>query len=496
MNNKNFLAKITSTSESYWNNLLVEKKFEVFHETYLKSSAYKKFLKIQKWHKKTLTDANFQKLPTMTKDNYLKKFPMEELVLKDSLYQPLVLTSTSGSTGEPFYFPRTKVVDEQYSYIIERFIKEGGDTKNEPTLVLICFGMGVWIGGLITYQAFETAGIRNNLPISILTPGVNKVEIIKALRLIAPNYKNIIMAGYPPFIKDCIDEAKIEKIDFSKYTMRFIFAAEVFTENFRDYICHKTKVKNIYRDTLSIYGSADIGAMAWETGVLILLKRLLLKKEGQLESFFGAKHTMPTICYFNPSWLQFESKDGEVLISGKNAIPFVRYGIGDHGGTFTFSDIKERLNKLNIDFDLEIKNAGLSDAIIKLPCVYVYERKDLSTTLYGLQIYPEVIRESLIHDILQSYFTTKFSMSTKFNNKQDQYLEIVIEIKKGIKVIPKEIKYLALKNIVENLHKSSSEFAELKKHIGNRAHPKLIFTHYEDKKYFKPGIKQKWVRKS
>ncbi len=495
MKKENILKKISTASELYWKNILEKEKLSFFKEVYKNVPAYKKFLKIQKWSGDVKTDTDFFKLPIMTKANYLRKYPLCDLTIGGSLAKPLVLTSTSGSTGDPFYFPRTELIDKEYSYIIERFLNEGGKKKNEPTLVLICFGMGVWIGGVISYQAFEIASLRSNLPVSILTPGINKAEIIKALKIMAPNYSNIIMVGYPPFIKDVIDEAVLEKINFSKYNTRFIFAAEVFAENFRDYICQKACVKNIYKDTLAIYGSADIGAMAWETGILILLKRLLQEKKSGVELFFGSKHSMPTIGYFNPSWLQFEGDHGEVLVSGRNAIPFVRYGIGDHGGTFNFSDMKKRLHILDIDFDMEVKKAGLTDSIIKLPCVYVYERNDLSTTLYGLQIYPEVIREPLLHNTFNPYLTGKFSMVTKFSNKQDQYLEIVIETKKGINKVPILQKKKVLKNIMENLHKKSSEFSELAKYLGKRAYPKLIFVTYEHKDYFNPGIKQKWVRK-
>jgi len=494
MKEKNILKQITTAPEAYWKKLLVKEKLLTFKEALKNVPAYKKFLKSQKWSGGIKNKNDFAKLPIMNKVNYLKKYPLHELVSGGSLTEPLVLTSTSGSTGEPFYFPRTELIDKEYSFILERFISEGSH-DNAPTLVLICFGMGVWIGGVISYQAFEMASRRSGLPISILTPGINKTEIIKALKIIAPNYKNIILVGYPPFIKDVIDEAVEEKINFAKYNVRLIFAAEVFTENFRDYVCKKAHIKNIYRDTLSIYGSADIGAMAWETGVLILLKRLLLQKKERVESFFGARHTMPTIAYFNPSWLQFEGHNGNVLITGKNAIPFVRYSIGDHGGTLTFSYIKNRLNLMGINFESEVKKISLTDALLKLPCVYVYERNDLSTTLYGLQIYPGIIRESLLHDTLTPYLTGKFSMVTKFNKKQNQYLEIIIETKKGIKKISKEKKKQTLKNIVENLHRKSSEFSELAKYLGKRANPKLIFVTHEHKDYFKPGIKQKWVRK-
>src|SRR6266853_359753 len=120
--------------------------------------------------------------------------------------QSLVLTSTSGSTGKPFYFPRNGILDSQSSIYHQMFLKNSQLDVNKSTLVLICFGMGVWIGGLITYQAFKSISVRG-YPMTILTPGVNKREIFEALKTIAPKYDQIILCGYPPFMKDIVDEA-------------------------------------------------------------------------------------------------------------------------------------------------------------------------------------------------------------------------------------------------------------------------------------------------
>jgi phenylacetate-CoA ligase len=88
--------------------------------------------------------------------------------------------------------------------------------------------MGVWIGGTITFQAFEMAG-RSGYPMSIITPGINKEETFKALKKLAPYFKQIILAGYPPLIKDIIDEApgrgiRLKNLNISsrKYYLREI----------------------------------------------------------------------------------------------------------------------------------------------------------------------------------------------------------------------------------------------------------------------------------
>jgi phenylacetate-CoA ligase len=144
------------------------------------------------------------------------------------------------------------------------FVRNSSIDVNKSTLVLVCFGMGVWIGGVITYQAFKAISERG-YPMTILTPGVNKREIFEALKNIGPKYDQVIMCGYPPFMKDVVDEAKLHGINWHHYNVKMVFAAEAFSEKFREYIMRKVGMKNPYRDTMNIYGSADLGTMASET---------------------------------------------------------------------------------------------------------------------------------------------------------------------------------------------------------------------------------------
>jgi phenylacetate-CoA ligase len=243
----------------------------------------------------------------------------------------------------------------------------------------------------------------------------------------------VIRKGYPPFVKDVVDDAAQEQIDMKALNIRLMFAAEVFTEPFRDYLAEKVGIQNVYTDTLNIYGTADIGAMAWETGVSVLLKRLLLKDKKLYKAFFGKLNRMPTIAQYNPHFITFEAVNEEILLTGNSALPLVRYALGDHGGVISFKEMKTTLAQHGYNLEQEAKKAGLSGKLYELPFVYVYERNDFSTTLYGLQIYPEVIREVLTKKSIAGYVTGKFTMLTKFDSSHDQYLEINIELKKNAK---------------------------------------------------------------
>lgn len=454
--------------------------------------AYKRFIKDNNVRRTSVESlASFATVPPMHKKNYLHINPLSDLFWRGSVRTSHVLTSTSGSTGKPTYFARSEEVDEHASLIHEQVFLNSSLKSNASTLVIVCFGMGVWIGGIITYQAFKLMSQRG-YPISILTPGINKAEILKALTDLAPQYDQIILAGYPPFLKDVIDEAASQGITFANHQVMLLFAAEAFTEQFRDHVAAKVGIKNVLVDTANIYGSADLGTMAFETPLSILIRRLAIQNEALFSDLFRGTMKTPTLAQYVPDFVSFEAPNGEILITGDSAIPLIRYSIGDHGGVYTFNEIVERCKAHGIDIMKEAKAAGITRGIYELPFVYVYERIDLATTLYGLQIYPETIKEVLLDKRFHSYFTGKLTLITKYDHNQDQYLEINLELKSNAKV-SKVLTSELLSEIVKNLKDKNSEFNELSSFLGKRSEPKLVLWPYEDPLYFKPGIKQAWV---
>ncbi len=487
---------LENKGELFWKKQGEEKALSLFHQAARRVPAYKDFLKRHKVSPEKIKHfKDFQYIPPVSKKNYLQQYPLQKLCWDGSLNKPFVFTSTSGSTGEPFYFLRSNDLDWESSIFHEFFLKATSERMNKSTLVIVGFGMGVWIAGLITYKAFELASQRGNYPVSIITTGINKAEIIKALRRLSPSFHQTVLVGYPPFIKDVLDEAEASGMNLKKLNLRLLFAAEAFTENFRDYVAKKAHVKDPYFDTLNIYGSADIGTMGYETPTSILIRRLALKERNVFEDIFSKIKKTPTLAQYNPLFIKFEAPNGEILLTGDSAVPLVRYSIGDHGGIYEFSEIMDKFKIHGIDFEKEAKKAKISDHLQKLPFVYIYERMDFSITIYGLQIYPEVVKEALLRKSINQYLTGKLTMFTRFDRSQDQYWELNLELRPG-KKLTKQLEKKILTVIIEDMKDKNSEFRELYRHVGERALPHLVFWPAEHSRYFKPGIKQKWVEKA
>jgi phenylacetate-CoA ligase len=470
-----------------------KKTLDLFHKAAKEVPAYKAFLADHKIDSASVTAANFATVPITSKKNYLQKFTRENLIWKEDQDGPLWFCSTSGSTGEPYYFPRRDELAWRGSWFCEDFLKYSTYGMGK-TLVIMGFGMGVWIGGVITLRSFEIAAERLKAPVSFLPAGYNKTEIFKALKKLSPEFDQTILVGYPPFIKDVVDEAEEQGIDLSELHVRLMFAAEAFTETFRNYVSQKAGITNTLLDTLNIYGSADVGAMGHETPLSILVRKLALEDPLLYRDVFGQIEKTPTLAQYNPNFVEFEEIDGELFLTSDGAMPFMRYAIGDYGGIFTYNHITELFKKHSINLDDEIQKASITQHFNKNPFVFVYERTDLSATLQGIIIYPEFIKEALLATGMPELFTSKFTISTKHDVHHNQFLQINIELQNDIEAND-ELEATACQAITSSLIERSSEFAEVSKsHTGNEL-IQIIFWPKDHPRYFAPGTKQKWVEK-
>ena len=490
-------VRLTQKRQSdYWKRERINYSIRQFRNCLERVPAYRKFLLEHKIDPADIrTYKNFEDLvPPMNKDEYLRKFSLEDLCEDGTLSrQSLVLTSTSGSTGNPFYFPRNGILDYQSSLYHEMFLRWAEIDSKKSTLVIVGFGMGVWIGGVITYEAFKTISERGH-NLSIITPGVNKKEIFEAMRNLAPHYDQIILCGYPPFMKDVVDEGVSEGINWKKHDIRLICAAEAFSEKFRDHIMSRLGIKNPYRHVMNIYGSADLGTMATETPVSILVRRLALRKPKLYKAIFREANRLPTLAQFHPHFVNFEAKNGRIFVTGENIIPLVRYEIGDNGGVLDYADVEAACTAAGLDLPHEIRRAGIANTVMELPFVYIYERTDLSTKLYGAIIYPEHVKAGLeSHPLLARHITGKFTMFTKHDKKHNEYLEINIEMKPNVRET-RELGKMVVEAVVKGLVEKSAEYAYLTGALHERIHPRVVFWPHGHPNHFQVGIKQKWVK--
>ncbi len=494
-----FLHQLKSAPATYWLERGQRRMLRLFQAMAARVPAYKDFLRQQSISPASIRTWNdFTKLPPTSKENYLQRYPLPELcwdgVLAD---RPHMIASTSGSTGEPFYFPRSQAQDDQFALTAELLFREYWQIHRRRTLFINCFALGVWIGGMYMYQALKYIADKRPYKLSIITPGAYKEEALKAIRRLGKQYDQVIIGGYPPLVKDLIDEGAREGLCWSEYPIRFFFAAEGFSETFRDYINRQCGITDEWTGSFNHYGTADMGTMAHETPATILLRRLARRHEPLYQSLFGAPSQFPTLAQFIPEFYYFEDIAGELWCSSASGLPLIRYDLKDRGGIHTLGQVQSACQAEGVDLGAEFMQAGLQSSLWNLPFVHVYERKDLTVSIYSVNIYPESIRRALEHPSLESALTTKFTMRAPYDDKQNQFLEINVELKFGITPAP-PLEEQIHQSVLKTLHEENSEWRDFYADPGirHKVVPRLVLWQYQHPEHFKPGGKQKWTKKT
>ncbi len=472
----------------------------LWKEMAVKIPAYKHTMASQHPHRETVsaTMSDFLRLaPVLTKENYLRRFSLDALCWNGSMTaDPTIIAATSGSSGKPFYFPRTHEQDLQYAAVAEMYLRSNFSIHKKSTLYIVGWGMGVWIGGVFSYSALRILAERGSYRLSIITPGTSNQEILKAVVGLGGYYDQIIIGGYPPMIKDLIDEGIQKKISWKKYPVKFIFSAEGFTESFRSYIAEKTGLKNPLTDTLNHYGSVDLGTMAHETPIAILIRRLASHNPALNERLFGHPYNQPTLAQFIPELFYFEEHEGALLCSARSGIPLVRYDLLDWGGVHTFASIRKIFSAYGIDLDKEASRAGIAETIWQIPFVYVFERKDFTLKVSGANIYPQEIRRALESPPLRQMVTGKHTAEVYYDSHMNQLWRVHIELRHAVSPTAKASRE-AQQSIVDTLIRCNSEYANNVTSLGKvRMTPKVQWWPYKSAPYFDAPGKHKWVRKT
>lgn len=509
-NNKEPYSNFFNWDVSAFSRLLNEKKahfFEregekralnLFKETSQNIPAYKSFLEKNKINPKKIKTINdFKLLPIINKKNYLRKYSLPSLYYKNQFNDLELISVSSGSTGKPFFWPRGSYLEFETTYLHELFLKNFFEIDKFSTLLIIGYSVGIYVAGVFTLNACLRLS-QKGYPLTIISPGINKDEILRIIKELSPRYSQIILAGYPPFVKDIIVDGKNYGINWKKLKIKFIFGAEGFSENWRNYIFEKTGSKNILKDSMSTYGSADAAILGHETPLSILIRRLSTKNKGLNQALFN-DFRLPSLHQYYPFLKYFEKTEkGDLIFTARGGLPLLRYSIGDQGGIISFDQMIKTLNQYGYSFNWikkELKKYNADHLLWKIPFVYLFGRSDLTATLYGVKIYPENIKTALEDKTLKNICSAKFVMSTKYNKNQSQYLFIDIELLKNTKPsqnLSKKIKTA----VIKSLKTTNLECNRLFEAINPRAIIRIKLSSYGKSKCFLAGIKQKWVIKN
>ena len=460
---------------------------QLFQQTAATVPAYADFLRSHGIDPATVqTLEQFQQLPLTTKDNYLRQYPLADLCRNGQLSGCDMMAVSSGSTGEPSFWARALTDELAIATRFEQIFRDSFAADQRSTLAIVCFALGTWVGGMYTANCCRHLAAKG-YPITVVTPGNNKTEILRVVRRLAPQFEQTVLLGYPPFLKDVVDSGRAEGLDWSPCRVKWVMAGEVFSEEWRSLVGDRLGSTDWCYDSASLYGTADAGVLGNETPLSIAIRRWLSQHPEAARSLFGESR-LPTLVQYDPRSRFFEVQEGTLLFSGNNGMPLIRYHISDQGGLIPYETMLAALADWGFD---PIAQFADRRGVYPLPFVYVFGRSHFTVSYFGANLYPENVTVGLEQAPICEWVTGKFVMQVQTDADQNSVLAIAVELAPGISADAEKQTAIATA-ILSQLRRLNSEFANYVPPEYQSPHITLHPT--GDPEYFPVGVKHRYTR--
>ncbi|OXE35963.1 MAG: phenylacetate--CoA ligase, partial [Phenylobacterium zucineum] len=235
----------------------------------------------------------FGQLPLMTKKDYIQAYALDARVEGGDLSALDRLAVSSGSTGTPTFWPRAEAHEFPIAVRFEQVFRDSFRAHEKKTLAVVCFALGNWVGGFFTASCCWHLA-RKGYPLTVATPGNNLAEILRVINALGSSYDQVVLLGYPPFVRDVVDQGRAQGIDWGRLRTRMVFAGEVFSEEWRRDIVRRAGGSAPHLETASLYGTADGGVLGNETPYSNLIRATLAQKPEAARALFGESR-LPTL---------------------------------------------------------------------------------------------------------------------------------------------------------------------------------------------------------
>ncbi len=392
-------------------------------------------------------------LPEMDKKNYINVHSMDARSRGGKLpAKGVVIDESSGSTGTPTQWTRGKRERAETARDLNAMMRHVyGSTKDKPMLVVNAFALGPWATGVNVALGLANSSILKNTG-----PDVAKIET--ALNVFGDRYR-ILLLGYPPFLKQLVDEAKV---DWSKYEVHAVCGGEGISEGMRGYLSES------FASIYSSYGASDLEInVGVENDFTIALRQQLTGNDALRAALTREDQSgMPMVFQYNPLDFYIETNnDGEILVTllrEGNIAPKVRYNIHDIGEVVRFPELKRIAAEAGV---------VLPPSATDLPLLMVYGRSDATVAWYGSKIAPGHVEQAmyLVPGLAPS--VSSFALLTSEDAQATKHLTVALELRDGAIAPSAE----TAATFLDTLETVNQDFREARRMAGDKAPPAVEF---------------------
>jgi phenylacetate-coenzyme A ligase PaaK-like adenylate-forming protein len=240
----------------------------------------------------------------------------------------------------------------------------------------------------------------------------------------------IVIAGYPPFLKDLADYVKQKGHNMADFCAIGVVGGQAISEAMRD-VLKKDGFNQIY----SSYGASDLDInLGVETEDEMVVRQAIEKNPGLARELYGENKGLPMVFHYD-TWNYHvecldgseekpEDKDSLVFTTTRDdrSSPRIRYDLGDKGRLYAASDVQALLAKYGI----------FHKPRINLPLMFVWGRD--STVVFNGSNLAFTELERAIEDLDNNGEILKKAFYTYHDNNGVEKLEILLELNDDIEI--------------------------------------------------------------
>jgi phenylacetate-coenzyme A ligase PaaK-like adenylate-forming protein len=356
---------------------------------------------------------DFSGLPELDKESYVTAYPIEARCKGGRLpAHGAVIDESSGTGGEPTNWVRGPEERADGRKLLQLGLAHafGG----EPLFVVNAFALGPWATGMnVTMSAVDVAVVKS--------VGPDIVKVVNTLRQFGPGYRYLV-CGYPPFLKQLVDEAEI---DWSAFTCVAVVGGEGMTEALR------TQLERAFSRVSSSFGASDLEInIAAETELSIALRRLLASRPGLGDALGLAAHPgLPMVFQFSPlDYLIETNTNGELVITicrAATVAPKPRYNLHDLGQVVRFPELRRALAAAGGRVE------DLAGRFDDRPLLFHWGRSDSTVAFYGANIAPTEVEEALLSLPVLARDVRSHVLALAEDDRANKTLTLACELRDG-----------------------------------------------------------------
>jgi phenylacetate-CoA ligase len=433
---------------SFWEKQGRKKALVIFYEAVKKVPAYRKFLKekgVNPAQIKTFEDFR-EKVPLTDKENYILKYSLKELCWEGELNKMYTIYTSSGSTGEPNFWPRLPQQDLFLPKYWKLFFIQNWGIDKKSTLFVVTMALGNWIAGELVSSITKRLAIEGKYNFTVATPGSDINQILTIIKGLGEYYEQIILVAYPSLVKSILEKGKELGINWKKLNIKFWLGGESFAQSWYKFIIQEIigNGKPTLDMFVNVYGTADVGGIGFGSPLVNIITKIAMEDEKLFKTLFGETLQFPSLVQVNPLVYFVEEIENEIVVTYKGGIPLIRYNLLDQGKIWSYSEMIEIIKEHGYDvINLLFQEGYPQEKIWKWPFLYIKGRTGNVISIIGANVYPENIEAALYTE--ETKEINSFRLKVDTDKEGNTHFYILVELKKGIYPSPEKKQQLEKK---------------------------------------------------